>query len=77
MIALRARDTLGYDGKAPGDLPRTAAKETRGRAPAYANGCMNSSASPASRAPTAERRLTQHTHLPITKRRPNPRPSRY
>ena len=44
MIALRARDTLGYDGKAPGDLPRTAAKETRGRAPAYANACMNSSA---------------------------------
>ena len=24
---------IDYDGKAPGDLPRTAAKETRGRAP--------------------------------------------
>ena len=47
MIALRARDTLGYDGKAPGDLPRTAAKETRGRAPAYANASMNSRASSA------------------------------
>ena len=26
----KTQDTLDYDGKAPGDLPRTAAKETRG-----------------------------------------------
>ena len=30
----KTQDTLDYDGKAPGDLPRTAAKETREREPA-------------------------------------------
>ena len=37
----KTQDTLDYDGKAPGDLPRTAATETRGRASAYANASMN------------------------------------
>ena len=44
----KTQDTLDYYGKAPGDLPRTAAKETRGRAPAYANASIYSSASSAS-----------------------------
>jgi len=37
----KTQDTLDYDGKAPGDLPRTAAKETRERASAYANASMH------------------------------------
>ena len=47
----KTQDTLDYDGKAPGDLPRTAAKETRGWAPAYANASIYSSASSASQSP--------------------------